>query len=57
MPQPKPEPSPQLESAGDMHDGFIYAGFGGLLLYIFYDIVGGWLDSRERKSKKPPEDE
>lgn len=40
-----------------MQDGFVYAGVGGLLLYIFCDIVGGWLDSRERKRKKPPEDE
>lgn len=40
-----------------MHDGFIYVGFGGLALYIFCDIVGGWLDSRERKRKKLPDDE
>ncbi len=40
-----------------MQDGFVYAGFGGLVLYILCDIVGGWLDSRERKRKKTPEDE
>ncbi len=40
-----------------MQDGFIYAGVSGLVLYILCDIVGGWLDSRERKRKKTPEDE
>jgi len=34
-------------------DGFmIYAGFGGLVLYILCDIVGDWLDSRKRRRKK-----
>ncbi|WWV69894.1 hypothetical protein SOV_11680 [Sporomusa ovata DSM 2662] len=36
-------------------DGFfIFAGIGGLVLYILCDLVGDWLDSRERKRKKPP---
>ena len=31
---------------------FIFAGFGGLILYILCDIVDDWLDSRKNKRKK-----